>query len=53
VRPRIATPLDVAEVVRVTNAAYVVESFFITGTRTDEDEVRRHRATSVVVSRRR
>lgn len=39
--PRIATPRDVAEVVRVTNAAYVVESFFIKGTRTDEDEVRR------------
>ena len=37
--PRIATPLDVAEIVRVTNAAYVVESFFINGTRTDEDEV--------------
>lgn len=39
--PRIATTGDVAEIVRVTNAAYVVESFFITGTRTDEDEVRR------------
>ena len=39
--PRIATLLDVAEIVRVTNAAYVVESFFIKGTRTDEDEVRR------------
>ena len=38
---RIATPLDVAEIVRVTNAAYVVESFFINGTRTEEDEVRR------------
>jgi GNAT superfamily N-acetyltransferase len=37
---RIATPLDVAEIVRVTNAAYVVESFFINGTRTDEGEVR-------------
>lgn len=39
--PRLATPLDVAEIVRVTNAAYVVESFFIKGTRTDVDEVRR------------
>jgi len=38
---RMATPLDVAEIVRVTNAAYVVESFFINGTRTEEDEVRR------------
>jgi len=37
----VATPLDVAEIVRVTNAAYVVESFFIKGTRTDDDEVRR------------
>jgi GNAT superfamily N-acetyltransferase len=38
---RAATPADAAEVVRVTNTAYVVESFFIDGTRTDEDEVRR------------
>ena len=39
--PRIATPEDVAEIVRVTNTAYEVESFFIDGTRTDEDEARR------------
>jgi GNAT superfamily N-acetyltransferase len=38
---RVASPCDVPEIVRVTNAAYVVESFFITGTRTDDDEVRR------------
>ena len=38
---RTATPADILEVVRVTNIAYVVESFFIDGTRTDEDEVRR------------
>ena len=37
---RTATPADIHEVVRVTNTAYVVESFFIDGTRTDEDEVR-------------
>ena len=36
-----AAPADVPEIVRVTNDAYVVESFFIDGTRTDEDEVRR------------
>jgi GNAT superfamily N-acetyltransferase len=41
VSSRIATLADVAEIVRVTNAAYVVESFFIEGTRTDEDEVGR------------
>jgi GNAT superfamily N-acetyltransferase len=39
--PRLAAPRDVPEVVRVTNAAYVVESFFIEGTRTDQDEVSR------------
>lgn len=41
VLPRVASPPDVPEIVRVTNAAYVVESFFISGTRTDDDEVRR------------
>jgi GNAT superfamily N-acetyltransferase len=37
---RMARPADVAEVVRVTNVAYEVESFFIDGERTDEAEVR-------------
>lgn len=36
---RRAGAADVPEVVRVTNAAYVVESFFIDGTRTNVDEV--------------
>lgn len=38
--PREATSADVTELVRVINAAYVVEEFFIDGTRTDEVEVR-------------
>jgi hypothetical protein len=37
---RVADPNDVPEVVRVTNLAYVVESFFIEGDRTDEAEAR-------------
>ena len=37
---RLARPDDVTEVVRVTNLAYVVESFFIDGERTDEAEAR-------------
>lgn len=37
---RLAGPDDVAEVVRVTNLAYVVEQFFIDGERTDEAEAR-------------
>ncbi len=36
---RVAGPDDVAEVVRVTNLAYVVEQFFIDGERTDAVEV--------------
>lgn len=38
--PRLATPADIDDVVRVTNAAYVVERFFIDGTRTNVDEAR-------------
>ena len=37
---RLATVQDVPEVVRVTNAAYRVEDFFINGDRTNADEVR-------------
>ncbi len=40
VRVRLAAGADVAEVVRVTNLAYAVESFFIDGERTDEAEAR-------------
>jgi GNAT superfamily N-acetyltransferase len=37
--PRLATPADVPEIVRVVNAAYRVESFFITGDRTTAVDV--------------
>jgi GNAT superfamily N-acetyltransferase len=37
---RLAGAADVPELVRVINLAYVVESFFIDGTRTNEDEAR-------------
>lgn len=38
-RARLATPDDVAEIVRVTNAAYRVEDFFIDGDRTSAAEI--------------
>jgi len=36
---RIATPADVAEIVRITNLAFRVEDFFIDGDRTDAADV--------------
>jgi GNAT superfamily N-acetyltransferase len=37
---RLATPEDIPELVRVINAAYVVEEFFLAGRRTSEREAR-------------
>lgn len=37
--PRVAAPADIPEIVRVTNAAYRVEDFFIDGDRTSAEEV--------------
>ncbi len=44
-RVRVAGESDVAEIVRVINAAYRVEDFFVNGNRTSEDDVRRRMAT--------
>jgi GNAT superfamily N-acetyltransferase len=38
--PRLATPPDIPELVRLINTAYRVEAFFIRGDRTSPDEVR-------------
>jgi len=38
-KPRLATAADVAAIVRIVNAAFVVESFFKTGERTDDGEI--------------
>ena len=44
-RVRVAGESDVAEIVRVINAAYRVEDFFVNGNRTSEDDVRRRMGT--------
>jgi ribosomal protein S18 acetylase RimI-like enzyme len=38
-KPRVATAADVAAIVRIVNAAFVVESFFKAGERTDDREI--------------
>jgi GNAT superfamily N-acetyltransferase len=43
----LASASDVRELVRVINAAYEVEKFFISGDRTDEDTVKRMLTTGV------
>lgn len=52
---RVATPDDIPEIVRVTNAAYRVEDFFIDGDRTHaaevSDKLRDERAVFLVVDR--
>lgn len=44
-RARLATERDVPEIVRVINAAYRVEDFFINGNRTSEGDVRTRMST--------
>jgi GNAT superfamily N-acetyltransferase len=39
--PRVATPADVVDIVRIVNAAFVVEAFFATGDRTHGAEIQR------------
>jgi ribosomal protein S18 acetylase RimI-like enzyme len=40
VKVRVGEPADVLEIVRVINAAYRVEDFFVRGNRTDENDIR-------------
>ena len=43
--PRLASRFDIAEIVRVINAAYRVEDFFIDGNRTSEGDIAQRMAT--------
>jgi len=47
-----ATTEDVPDVVRVVNAAYEVEKFFVSGDRTDEDTIRRMMSAGVFLTTR-
>jgi GNAT superfamily N-acetyltransferase len=46
-KSRVAADSDVAEIVRVINAAYRVEDFFVNGNRTSEEDVRRRMSSGV------
>jgi GNAT superfamily N-acetyltransferase len=46
-KSRIAVDSDVPEIVRVINAAYRVEDFFVNGNRTSEDDVRKRMSAGV------
>ena len=46
-RSRVAAEADVAEIVRVINAAYRVEDFFVNGNRTSDADVRRRMSEGV------